>query len=124
MTDTTHSLLIEADRLEDILYSPDILIVDLGKADTYRKLHLPGAVFVDYGQIVAVNKPAMGLLPDDATLQRVFSSLGIESDTASWPMTMKAAARQRVSYGLWKSPGTHAFTPQRPACLGKRRPSL
>jgi thiosulfate/3-mercaptopyruvate sulfurtransferase len=81
MTDTRPSLLIETDMLEDILYSPDILIVDLGKADTYSKLHIPGAVFVDYSQIVAVNRPAMGLLPDDATLRRVFSSLGIEPDS-------------------------------------------
>ena len=81
MTDTRPSLLIETDMLEDILYSKDILIVDLGKADTYRKLHIPGAVFVDYGQIVAVSKPVMGLLPDDGTLQRIFSSLGIGHDT-------------------------------------------
>jgi len=81
MTDTTPSLLIETDMLEQILYSEDVLIVDLGKADTYRKLHVPGAVFVDYGQIVAVNKPVMGLVPDDGTLQRIFSSLGIGRDT-------------------------------------------
>jgi thiosulfate/3-mercaptopyruvate sulfurtransferase len=81
MTDTTLSLLIETDMLEDILYSKDILIVDLGKADTYRKLHIPGAVFVDYGQIVTVSKPVMGLLPDDGTLQRIFSSLGINRNT-------------------------------------------
>ena len=81
MTDTTPSLLIETDMLEDILYSKDVLIVDLGKADTYRKLHIPGAVFVDYGQIVAASKPVMGLLPDDGTLQRIFSSLGIGRDT-------------------------------------------
>jgi thiosulfate/3-mercaptopyruvate sulfurtransferase len=79
---TTHpSWLIETDRLEDILYAEDLLIVDLGKADTYRKLHVPGAVFVDYNQIVAVNKPAMGQLPDDGTLQRLFSTLGIGPDT-------------------------------------------
>ena len=81
MTDTTPSLLIETDMLEEILYSEDVLIVDLGKADTYRKLHVPGAVFVDYGQVVAMNKPMMGLLPDDVTLQRIFSSLGIGRDT-------------------------------------------
>jgi thiosulfate/3-mercaptopyruvate sulfurtransferase len=80
MTDTAPPLLIETDMLEDILYSKDVLIVDLGKADTYRKLHIPGAVFVDYGQIVAVNKPVMGLVPDDLTLQRLFSALGIRRD--------------------------------------------
>lgn len=81
MTNIAPPLLIETDMLEDILYAKDILIVDLGKADTYRKLHIPGAVFVDYGQIVAENKPVMGLLPDDATLQRIFSALGIGPDT-------------------------------------------
>jgi thiosulfate/3-mercaptopyruvate sulfurtransferase len=81
MTDTAPPLLIETDMLEDILYSEHILIVDLGKADTYRKLHIPGAVFVDYGQIVAVSKPMMGLLPDDGTLQQIFSSIGIDRDT-------------------------------------------
>jgi thiosulfate/3-mercaptopyruvate sulfurtransferase len=81
MTDTRPSLLIETDMLEDILYAQDIVIVDLGKADTYRKLHIPGAVFVDYGQIVAASKPVMGLLPADGTLQRLFSSLGIGRDT-------------------------------------------
>jgi thiosulfate/3-mercaptopyruvate sulfurtransferase len=59
----------------------NVLIVDLSKADTYRKLHVPGAVFLDYAQIVASSKPTMGLLPDDETLQRVFSALGINADT-------------------------------------------
>ena len=44
-----------------------ILVVDLGRAETYRQLHVPGAVFLDYGRIVAMNKPVMGLLPDDMT---------------------------------------------------------
>jgi thiosulfate/3-mercaptopyruvate sulfurtransferase len=81
MTDNALPLLLETDRLEDILYEHDIRVVDLGKADTYRKLHIPGAVFVDYGLIVAMNKPVAGLLPDDATLQRLFSALGIGPET-------------------------------------------
>lgn len=70
-------LMIEPEILEDTMSSEDILIVDLSKADTYRQVHIPGAVWLDYARIVAANKPAMGLLPDAASLQRLFSELGI-----------------------------------------------
>ena len=74
-------LLIEPKTLKESLGSDNLLVVDLGKADTYRKLHIPGAVFLDYPTIVAVNKPVMGLLPDESTLERVFSAIGIDSNT-------------------------------------------
>jgi thiosulfate/3-mercaptopyruvate sulfurtransferase len=74
-------LLIEPKTLEERLGSDNLLAVDLGKANTYRKLHIPGAVHLDYVTIVAGNKPVMGLLPDDATLDRIFSATGINSDT-------------------------------------------
>ena len=45
-------LLIEPETLEHHLGDDDILVVDLSKADTYRQLHVPGAVFLDYGRIV------------------------------------------------------------------------
>jgi thiosulfate/3-mercaptopyruvate sulfurtransferase len=66
-------LLIEPQTLEQHLGDGDILLVDLSKADTYRRLHVPGAVFLDYGRIVAMNRPVMGLLPEDGTLHKVFS---------------------------------------------------
>lgn len=78
---TELSLLIEPDTLESVMGNDNILIVDLSKSDTYRKLHIPGAVWLDYSQILAVNKPVMGLLPDDDTLQRIFSAIGIGPDT-------------------------------------------
>ncbi len=81
MTELQLPLLIEPDTLEVTMGYDNVLIVDLGKADTYRKLHVPGAVFLDYARIVASSRPVMGLLPDDDTLQRVFSSLGINADT-------------------------------------------
>ena len=74
-------LLIEPDTLQQHLDDEGILVVDLGKADTYRQLHVPGAVFLDYGQIIAGNRPVMGLLPEDDTLHRVFSATGISRDT-------------------------------------------
>ncbi len=74
-------LLIEPETLEHHLDDDDILVVDLSKADTYRQLHVPGAVFLDYGRIVATNRPVMGLLPEDGTLHKVFSATGISRDT-------------------------------------------
>ena len=53
----TLPLLIEPEALEESLGSDNLLVVDLSKADTYRQLHVPGAVFLDYGRIVAMNRP-------------------------------------------------------------------
>jgi len=81
MSAVNFPLLVEPETLEESLGSDKLLIVDLSKAATYRKLHIPGAVHLDYAQIVASRKPVMGLLPDDATLQAVFSAIGIGQDT-------------------------------------------
>ena len=74
-------LLIEPDILEDTLSYENLLIVDLSKADTYRKLHIPGAIHLDYVHITAGKKPVMGLLPDAATLDTLFSTIGIDAQT-------------------------------------------
>lgn len=74
-------LLIEPDSLDEILDQDNILIIDMSKADTYRKLHVPGAVHLDYGHIIAARKPVMGLVPDDDTLNAVFSAAGIDAGT-------------------------------------------
>ncbi|MGD2111770.1 MAG: sulfurtransferase [Gammaproteobacteria bacterium] len=74
-------LLIEPATLNEALGSDKLLVVDLSKAEMYRTLHVPGAVHLDYSQIVAGRKPVMGLLPDTATLQQLFSALGIGGDT-------------------------------------------
>ena len=74
-------LLIQPENLEESLSYDDVLIVDLSKPATYAKLHIHGAVHLDYSQIVAGKKPVMGLVPDDATLASLFSSVGIGNDT-------------------------------------------
>ncbi len=70
-------LLVEPDELEKTIGYENILIVDLSRPENYRKLHVPGAVHVDYGQIIAFHRPVMGLLPDHNTLQTLFGSIGI-----------------------------------------------
>ena len=71
----------EAEILEDSLGAENLVIVDLSKADTYRKLHVPGAVHLEYPQIIAARKPVMGLVPEDAKLAAVFSAIGIGDET-------------------------------------------
>jgi thiosulfate/3-mercaptopyruvate sulfurtransferase len=127
-------LLIEPETLEHHLDADDILVVDLGRAETYRQLHVPGAVFLDYGQIIAMNRPVMGLLPDDESLQRIFSATGISRDThvvayddegggkaARLLWTLECAGHERMSLlngGLhaWANEGhPHNNTPVTPA---------
>lgn len=77
-------LLIEPDELETLLgdtnSEPNILVVDLCKPTTYAQAHIPGAIHLNYPQIVAVNNPVMGLIPDEKTLSSLFSSMGLTRD--------------------------------------------
>ena len=77
---TRPELIIEPDELETLLYDPSVVIVDLCKAKQYRKAHIPGAHFVNYADILRVEKPAMGLLPDEDRFSGLISDLGITAD--------------------------------------------
>lgn len=77
MTDAQLPLLIEPEQLQSHLESADILIVDLCKHDVYAQTHIPGAVHLEYAQIVAAKPPVMGLLPDAEILSQLFSSMGL-----------------------------------------------
>jgi len=72
-------LLVEPGILEQSLGCENLLIIDLSRHDNYRKLHVPGAVHLDYAQIVATRKPVLGLLPDHDTLQQRLSAAGIRA---------------------------------------------
>ena len=74
-------LIIEPGNLEPLLGSSGLLVVDLTKPATYAQLHIPGAVYLDYGQIIAMRKPTMGLLPEVAVLEKLFSTIGINNST-------------------------------------------
>ena len=70
-------LLIEPDQLEALLDDPDILVVDLCKPEIYAQGHIPGAVHLDYGEVVATEPPVMGLLPDAEHMSRLCSRIGL-----------------------------------------------
>lgn len=73
-------LLLEPAQLENHLGQPELLIVDLCNPKTYPQCHIPGAVHLDYSQLVAGQKPAPGLMPDKAKLQATLSALGLTPD--------------------------------------------
>ena len=74
-------LIIEPNELEKLLDKPDVVIVDLCKAKQYAQAHIPGAHFINYADIVHIEKPIMGLLPDAETLSKLISNLGIKANT-------------------------------------------
>jgi thiosulfate/3-mercaptopyruvate sulfurtransferase len=75
------SYLIEPDQLETLRDNENIVIVDLCKAKQYAQAHIPGAHFINYGDIVKIDKPVMGLLPDNEVFSALLSSLGIKNNS-------------------------------------------
>ena len=75
------NLLIEPDELESHLDDTNMVIVDLCKAKQYAQAHIPGAFFINYADIVHIEKPVMGLLPSAENFSKLVSSLGITADT-------------------------------------------
>ena len=58
-----------------------VLVVDLSTHHQYTQAHIPGAVFLDYGHIVGMNRPFTGLLPETPAFEHIVNSLGITPDT-------------------------------------------
>ncbi len=70
-------LILEPKELEQHLNDTNLVVVDLSKKDNYDKYHIPGAIYLDFTEIVRVEKPVMGLVPDITELNRVLSKAGI-----------------------------------------------
>ncbi len=76
----TLPLLVEPDALEPLLAKPDLLIVDLCQTNNYTEAHVPGAVHLEYANLLLGTKPAPGLLPDAARLSATLSAIGLTPD--------------------------------------------
>ncbi|MDH5389248.1 MAG: sulfurtransferase [Gammaproteobacteria bacterium] len=74
-------LIIEPNELDQLLDKADVVIVDLCKAKQYAQAHIPGAHFINYIDIVRIDKPVMGLLPDAESFSKLISDLGITENT-------------------------------------------
>ncbi|MDH5511584.1 MAG: sulfurtransferase [Gammaproteobacteria bacterium] len=77
MAQTLLPLIVEPAELEKNLGQDQLLIVDLCRPETFVQAHVPGAVHIDYAQIVAARPPAMGVLPDAAPLSETLSTIGL-----------------------------------------------
>lgn len=73
-------LIIEPDTLEPLLGHEGLLIVDLSQAQTYARLHVPGAIHVNPSELVSGTPPATGKLPMKAALEALFSRIGYSTD--------------------------------------------
>ena len=58
-----------------------MLVVDLSQTQFHHQSHIPGAVPIDYAQMVSAKPPVMGLLPTEEQLNTLFSSLGLTRET-------------------------------------------
>lgn len=70
-------LVLEPEALEPVLQHPDLLILDLSNPDTYRRAHVPGAVFVPFQQTMRGVQPAVGALPSAEQLNQLLSAIGL-----------------------------------------------
>lgn len=74
-------LLIEADHLDSLMQRDDVLIIDICKRETYDRQHIPGAVHVDYAQIIRNTTLVGGLLPEPGAFNALIEDLGIDGST-------------------------------------------
>jgi len=78
--DTKLPVVVEPELLEQHLQDPQLLVIDLSKHENHLKYHIPGAIHLDYSELIRIDKPAMGLLPDINKLNKVFSAVGINEN--------------------------------------------
>lgn len=81
MSNTEYPVIIECDALQKIANNDDVLIIDLCKKETWAQAHIPGAMYLDYANIVRIEKPTMGLLPDPGAFSQLLAALGANNDT-------------------------------------------
>lgn len=88
MTDTTPSpdlpMIVEPDALWGAMHDPQaaqrLVLVDVGDLAQYRQKHIPGALHLDYSELIQPTPPAMGLMPTMASMAELLGGLGIARD--------------------------------------------
>lgn len=73
-------ILIEPQDLVAMLDTPDLLLIDLCKAETYIQNHIPGAIHLEYSSLLGGQAPSPGKLPPIEQLSQVFSAIGLTPD--------------------------------------------
>ena len=80
MTSNPLPLIVEPQQLTQFLNDDRVIIVDLCKTEQYLQAHVPGAIHMDYRQVVAARPPVMGLLPDAPQMQEIAAKIGLSED--------------------------------------------
>lgn len=73
-------LLVEPQKLATRLSAPELLVVDMGRPETYAHEHIPGAVHVEYADIAVARPPATGMIPDADRLTEVLRAIGLRPE--------------------------------------------
>ncbi|MFO1371296.1 MAG: sulfurtransferase [Candidatus Competibacteraceae bacterium] len=92
-------LLIEPEQLQPYLTDPNVLIVDLCDSARYATGHIPGAVHLDYANLIRAKPPAMGLMPKETRLSAVLSRIGLTPERHV--VAYDAEGNGRASRLLW-----------------------
>lgn len=98
-SDMSEALILEADDLESHLRSDHLAVIDLSKRDTHLQYHVPGAMHLEYAQLLEVKKPVMGLLPDPAKLDALFGDLGLSPN--AWVVAYDDEGGGKAARLLW-----------------------
>jgi len=70
-------IIVEPTRLNELLGSDELVIVDLGRPETYAQAHIPGAVRMEYSALLRGGRPAPGHLPGPDAFSDTLSEAGI-----------------------------------------------
>lgn len=81
MTNNTIPRVLESLELAALRPHANLLIVDVSARNTYEQSHLPGAVHVEYANLIGGQPPAVGLLPPNAQLENVFRAMCLSDDS-------------------------------------------
>lgn len=82
MNELALPLVVEPEQLESLLDDPRLRVIDLSKPQVFAQYRVPGALHLDYGQIVRQQRPVGGLLPEPSVFAGLMSSLGVSDETA------------------------------------------
>jgi thiosulfate/3-mercaptopyruvate sulfurtransferase len=77
----TLALLIEPQVLAEQLTDKNLLIIDLSREAVYRQAHIPGAIFLDFKELLSGLQPATGKLPSLEQLNTLFSKIGLTPES-------------------------------------------
>lgn len=129
-------LLLQTAELECHLSRQDLLLVDVSRTESYLQHHVPGAVHIPPGSLQCGIRPAVGKIPDAATLSAMFSAIGLtperhvvcyDDEGGGWAgrliWTLDAIGHRHYSYldgGIlaWLAedrPVASGYTPPRPS---------